>query len=117
MNKNYFIIISCVVILYLMYKVNEGFTCTDASNVLQINYGDKTNPSTLCYDIGSYDLTDFSNNKWCQIQLSPNAETSTVLYNQYDTSIKTNQSNQIITKDTTLFSSCYPNHMDINYKT
>ena len=116
MNKNYFIIMSCIIILYLMYKVNEGFTCVDPSNAIQINYGDKTNPLSKCYNVGTYDLTDFSNNKWCQIEYSPNYENAHVsLYNEYDPNLKINQPNTTLTKDTTLYSSCYPNHMNITY--
>ena len=106
MNKNYFIILAVVVIIYLLYKKKEAFSCTDPSNVVSITFGD----TTKCYNKGVYTVSDFSNNSQCNIEILPNSEVT--LYNDYIPN-QTNVPTMTLKSSTKLFSACYPKRIEI----
>ena len=108
MNKNYFIILAVVVIIYLLYKTRESFSCSDPSNVVSIKFGD----NTRCFSKGIHNVTDFSNNSECNIEILPNVEVS--LYNDYISNHnKTNVPTMTLNSSTKLYGSCYPKRIEI----
>jgi len=105
-------IILLILIIYLLAKTyNEGFSCADPSNVVQISYLDKGINTSICLDVGSKYTYELANNSKCNIELLPGAKA--ILYNDYDSANNMNIQTKTITADTTLYSSCNFNYVTI----
>lgn len=108
--KFYFLIISSVVIVYLIYKNNEGFdvkNCPDPLNVASITMNGKTK----CYNAGTYDETIYNDNRGCTITTKPNVIVQ--LYNEYMPNDPIHVLSSQIKEDTNLYSTCYPKHINV----
>jgi len=106
------IIIILIILIYLLVKLqNEGFTCTDPSNVVQISYMDQGIDASLCLNVGSNYTYQLANNSKCNIELLPGI--SAILYNDYDSTNNSNIPSKTITTDTTLYASCNPNYITV----